>query len=221
MSSTSMPTAPNIHISNHPLLLSKLTQLRLHDLPSKDFREAIQAIGSMLVYEASRTLPLASVPNLESPIAAFTGHTVPLRIGLSPILRAGLGMTDAALDLFPEASVLHLGLFRDKVSLQAIEYYSKLPTTVTVDLLFVLDPLIATGGTAVAALSMLTDWGLDQSQIKVLSVLGSRQGVQHVSEEFPDVEIFIGAVDEDLTGKGYISPGLGDAGDRLFNTHYK
>ncbi|EIW71665.1 uracil phosphoribosyltransferase [Tremella mesenterica] len=215
-----MPGA-QVHISRHPLILSKLTQLRLHDLPAKDFREGIKVIGSMLVYEASRGLPLIDVPNLQSPIAAFTGQAIPLRIGLSPILRAGTGFVDAALELFPDATVLHLGLFRDKVTLQAIEYYSKLPTEVTADLVFVLDPLIATGGTAIAALGMLTDWGLRQDQIKIVSVLGSRQGVRHVSEEFPDVEIFIGAIDDELTERGYISPGLGDAGDRLFNTHNK
>ncbi|WVQ79386.1 uracil phosphoribosyltransferase [Cryptococcus sp. DSM 104549] len=207
-----------LQVSSHPLVLSKLTQLRLHDLPAKDFREGISAIGSMLVYEASRSLPLADVPDLQSPIAAFTGHTIPLRIGLSPILRAGIGLTDAALDMFPDATVLHLGLFRDKATLQAIEYYSKLPSKVTADLVFLLDPLIATGGTAIAALNMLTEWGLAQSQIKIISVLGSKTGVEAVQGEFPDVEIFIGAVDDELTDKGYISPGLGDAGDRLFST---
>ncbi|OCF37146.1 uracil phosphoribosyltransferase [Kwoniella heveanensis CBS 569] len=205
--------SPKVQISSHPLVLSKLTQLRLHDLPAKDFREGVRAIGSMLVYEASRHLPLADVPDLQSPVASFTGQTIPLRIGLSPILRAGIGLTDAALEMFPDATVLHLGLFRDKVSLQAIEYYSKLPTEVTADVVFLLDPLIATGGTAIAALHMLTEWGLKPSQIKIISVLGSKQGVEHVTEEFPDVEIFIGAVDDTLTEKGYISPGLGDAED--------
>ncbi|KAK8849575.1 uracil phosphoribosyltransferase [Kwoniella newhampshirensis] len=211
-------SSAKIQTSSHPLILSKLTQLRLHDLPAKDFREGIRAIGSMLVYEASRGLPTADVPGLQSPIAPFTGTTIPLRIGLSPILRAGIGLTDAALEMFPDATVLHLGLFRDKMTLQAIEYYSKLPSQVTADLVFLLDPLIATGGTAIAALHMLTEWGLSPSQIKIISVLGSKQGVEHVSAEFPDVEIFIGAVDDQLTEKGYISPGLGDAGDRLFST---
>ncbi|WWD20200.1 uracil phosphoribosyltransferase [Kwoniella shandongensis] len=211
-------SSSKIITSSHPLVLSKLTQLRLHDLPAKDFREGIRAIGSMLIYEASRSLPTADVPGLQSPIAPFTGTTIPLRIGLSPILRAGIGLTDAALEMFPDATVLHLGLFRDKVSLQAIEYYSKLPSQVTADLVFLLDPLIATGGTAIAALHMLTEWGLPASQIKIISILGSKTGVEHVSAEFPDVEIFIGAVDDELTEKGYISPGLGDAGDRLFST---
>jgi len=217
----STPATVKIQISSHPLIVSKVTQLRLHDLPPKDFREGIRAIGSMLLYEASRSLPLVAIPDLQSPIAPFTGYTVPLRVGFAPILRAGIGMTDGALELFPDATVLHLGLFRDKVTLQAVEYYSKLPTEVSADLVFVLDPMIATGGTAVAALGMLTDWGLQQSQIKVVSVLGSRIGVQRIAEEYPDVEIYIGAVDEELTDRGYISPGLGDAGDRLFNTHHK
>ncbi|KAK1923743.1 uracil phosphoribosyltransferase-domain-containing protein [Papiliotrema laurentii] len=220
MASTTSSTAPfgTVHISNHPLVLSKLTQLRLHDLPAKDFREGIKFLGSMLLYEASRSIPLADVPNLQSPVAEFTGQTIPLRIGFSPILRAGTGLLEPALDMFPDATVLHLGLFRDKVTLQAIEYYSKLPTEVTADLVFVLDPLIATGGTAVAALGMLLEWGLTQSQIKIISVLGSTEGVKHVTTEYPEVEIFIGAIDEQLTDKGYISPGLGDAGDRLFST---
>ncbi|KAK4685992.1 uracil phosphoribosyltransferase, partial [Tremellales sp. Uapishka_1] len=242
MSHTPHPTSARLHVSSHPLILSKLTQLRLHDLPAKDFREGVKAVASLLTYEASRTLPLHPVPDLQSPIAPFTGHAIPLRIGLSPILRAGIGMTDAALELFPDATVLHLGLFRDKVTLQAIEYYSKLPTTVTADLVFLLDrqspraacrrsrailtspcfpALIATGGTAIAALNMLTDWGLSQSQIKIISVLGSKQGIDNLAEEFPEVEIWIGAVDDQLTDKGYISPGLGDSGDRLFNTHSK
>ncbi|TYJ57856.1 uracil phosphoribosyltransferase [Cryptococcus floricola] len=208
-----------VHISNHPLILSKLTQLRLHDLSSKDFREGIRAIGSMLVYEASSSLPLSDVPDLRSSVAPFTGKTIPLRIGLSPILRAGLGLCDAALESFPEATVLHLGLFRDKATLQAIEYYSKLPSHVSADLVFLLDPLIATGGTAIAALTMLTEWGLAPSQIKIISVLGSQAGVKNVQDEFPDVEIYIAAVDDELTDKGYISPGLGDAGDKLFNTY--
>lgn len=213
--------AAKIHVSSHPLVLSKLTQLRLHDLPPKDFREGVKSIGGMLMYEAARQLPLADVSGLQSPIAAFTGQTIPLRIGFSPILRAGTGFLEPALDYFPDATVLHLGLFRDKTTLQAIEYYSKLPTEVTADVVYLLDPLIATGGTAIAAIGMLTDWGLKQEQIKIVSVLGSKQGVEHVAEEYPEVEIFIGAVDEELTVKGYISPGLGDAGDRLFNTHNK
>jgi uracil phosphoribosyltransferase len=165
-------------------------------------------------------------------------------------------LNPAALELFPDATVLHLGLFRDKTTLQAIEYYSKLPRQVTADLVYVLDrecslkpllfelglpqpsstkhsalqlshprisidtlpALIATGGTAVAALGMLTEWGLQPSQIKIVSILGSKAGVAHVQEEFPEVDIYIGAIDDLLTDKGYISPGLGDAGDRMYNT---
>ncbi|BEI92853.1 uncharacterized protein CcaverHIS019_0504810 [Cutaneotrichosporon cavernicola] len=194
-----------VHVSDHPLIATQLTRLRLHDLPPAEFRHCVKAISSMLMYEAARDVPLADVPDLRSPIAAFTGKAIGTRIGLSPVLRAGIGMTDAALDVFPEATVLHLGLFRDKTSLQAIEYYSKLPRVPTADLVYVLDPLVATGGTAVAAIGMLTEWGLAPSQIKLVSVLGSKVGVEHVTTEFPEVE-------------GYISPGLGDAGDRMFNT---
>ncbi|CAK9781272.1 PRTase-like protein [Cutaneotrichosporon oleaginosum] len=207
-----------VHVSDHPLIATQLTRLRLHDLPPAEFRHGIKAVSSMLMYEAARELPLVDVPDLRSPVAAFTGKAIGTRIGLSPILRAGIGMTDAALEVFPEATVLHLGLFRDKATLQAIEYYSKLPREPTADIVYVLDPLIATGGTAVAALGMLTEWGLPPSQIKLVSVLGSKVGVEHVTAEFPEVEVFIGAIDAELTNKGYISPGLGDAGDRMFNT---
>lgn len=172
----------------------------------------------MVLYEASRTLPLEKVQNLQSPIAIFQGEFISEKIGLVPILRAGIGMTEPALDMFPDATVLHLGLFREKTTLQVIEYYSKLPTSVTADTVFLLDPLIATGNTAIAALANLEEWGLDMSKVKVVSVLGSRVGVERLSKERPEIEIWIAGIDDELTSEGYVKPGLGDAGDRFFNT---
>lgn len=144
---------------------------------------------------------------MQSPIAPFTGTLLSHRIGLSPILRAGIGMTDPLLDLFPTASVFYLGLFREKVSLQPVEYYQRLPPTVTVDTLYVLDPLVATGGTAIAAVQMLQDWGMDVKNIKLLVLLGSKPGLEKVAAACPGLEIFVGGVDDVLSESGMVVPG--------------
>jgi uracil phosphoribosyltransferase len=183
----------------------------------KDFREGIQDIIFILGVEATRDLEQEPFHG-HTPVGPFTGTAIKPRIGLTPILRAGLGMADALLKLFPSAPVYHLGLFREKVSLQPVEYYSKLPSVPPVDAVFLLDPLVATGRTACAALSMLLDWGIPVSKIKLLVVLGSEPGLKHIEENHPDLEIWVAAVDSDLTDDGLISPGLGDTGDRLFNT---
>ncbi|KAF9222075.1 PRTase-like protein [Gyrodon lividus] len=202
---------------SHPIVNARLSQLRLATTNSKDFREAIHDISFILGVEASRDLEEEAFEG-NTPIGPFTGSVIKPRIGLTPILRAGLGMTDALLKLFPAAPVYHLGLFREKVTLQPVEYYSKLPPIPTVDTVFLLDPLVATGGTACAALTMLLDWGIPVSKIKLLIVLGSEQGLREIENEHPDLEIWVAAVDADLTNDGLISPGLGDTGDRLFNT---
>ncbi|KAK4703016.1 uracil phosphoribosyltransferase, partial [Phenoliferia sp. Uapishka_3] len=209
---------PSYNIISHPVLQHKLTQLRDANTPSPEFRRLVKEISTILGVEASRTLELKEVPGLQSPIAPFTGQAIAHRIGISPILRAGIGMTDSILDLFPTASVFYLGLFREKVSLQPVEYYQKLPALPTVDTLFLLDPLVATGGTAIAAVSMLLDWGLKIENIKLLVLLGSKPGLEKVAEECPGLEIYVGGVDEQLTAEGMIHPGLGDSGDRLFAT---
>ncbi|KAG7097111.1 hypothetical protein E1B28_004489 [Marasmius oreades] len=147
----------------------------------------------------------------------FCGHKN-LFLGLTPILRAGLGMSDALLSLVHDAPVYHLGLFREKVSLQPVEYYSKLPAEPPVDIVYLLDPLIATGGTACAALAMLVDWGLAPINVKILCVLASQDGLDKINQEYPGVEIWVAAVDPNLSDRGIVKPGLGDAGDRLFNT---
>ncbi|GAA6006568.1 uncharacterized protein JCM10292_005991 [Rhodotorula paludigena] len=208
----------SIHVVSHPLVQAKLSELRDKRTSSHRFRALVKELTTILGIEATRDVQLQDVPGLESPIAPYTGKAVAPRVGLSPILRAGIGMTDPFLDLFPEASVFYLGLFREKVSLQPVEYYQKLPKNVTVDTLYLLDPLVATGGTASAAISILLDWGLDISQIKLVSILGSKPGLQKVADEHPGLQIYACAVDEQLTEDGYVVPGLGDSGDRSFGT---
>ncbi|TNY20559.1 Armadillo/beta-catenin/plakoglobin [Rhodotorula diobovata] len=214
----------SVNVLSHPVVQAKLSELRDARTSSHRFRALVKELSTVLGIEASRNLPVKDVPGvsptallysvslanrpadltvstrqLKSPIAPFTGKAIAPRVGLTPILRAGIGMTDPMLDLFPEASVFYLGLFREKVSLQPVEYYQKLPATVTVDTLFLLDPLIATGGTAIAAISILQlDWGLDISQIKLLSILGSRPGLQKVAEAYPGLEIYACAVDDEV-----------------------
>ncbi|PAV20801.1 armadillo beta-catenin plakoglobin [Pyrrhoderma noxium] len=206
-----------VNVLSHPVVNARLSQLREISTSAKEFREGIQQISTFLGIEASKTLEESTFQGT-TPVASFTGTVIKPRIGLTPILRAGMGMTEPLLDLFPTAKVYHIGLFREKVSLQPVEYYSKLPTTVTVDQCFLLDPLIATGGTACAALQMLIDWGLPIKNIKLLAVLASEAGLKKITAEFPDLEIWTAAVDPTLTPDGIIAPGLGDTGDRLFNT---
>ncbi|KAF9263537.1 armadillo beta-catenin plakoglobin [Marasmius fiardii PR-910] len=206
-----------VHVLSHPIANTHICKLRQATTSPKDFREGIHQISLFLGIEASRSLEEKPFEG-ESPVGRFKGSVVKPRIGLTPILRAGLGMSDALLSLVPEAPVYHLGLFREKVSLQPVEYYSKLPAEPPVDIVYVLDPLIATGGTARAALAMLLDWGVPATNIKILCVLASQQGLKEINKEYPDVEIWVGAVDNELTDRGIIHPGLGDAGDRLFNT---
>lgn len=207
----------NRHVLSHPLVNARLSHLRLATTSSKDFREGIYDISLVLGIEATRDLEEDTFDG-QTPIGPFTGSIIKPRIGLTPILRAGLGMTDALLTLFPAAPVYHLGLFREKVSLQPVEYYSKLPSVPNVDICFLLDPLVATGGTACAALSMLLDWGIPLNKIKLLVVLGSDSGLTRIEESYPGLEIWVAAVDPNLTNDGLIYPGLGDTGDRLFNT---
>ncbi|KII95330.1 hypothetical protein PLICRDRAFT_96504 [Plicaturopsis crispa FD-325 SS-3] len=202
---------------SHPIVNARLSKLRQTSTTSKEFREGIHDISLILGIEATRQLEEETLEG-QTPVGPFTGSVVKPRIGLTPILRAGLGMTDALLSLFPAAPVYHLGLFREKVSLQPVEYYSKLPPSPPIDTCFLLDPLIATGGTACAALSMIVDWGIPVSQIKLLCVLGSEAGLKQVQKEYPELEIWVAGIDPELTADGLISPGLGDTGDRLFNT---
>ncbi|KAB5592357.1 Uracil phosphoribosyltransferase [Ceratobasidium theobromae] len=177
----------NVHILSHPLVNAKLAVLRNASTTAKDFREGIRDLTYMVAIEATRDLEEQPVSGT-TPVSEFTGSTIKPRVGIVPILRAGLGMSDSMLNLFPTAPVYHLGLFREKVSLQPVEYYSKLPKVPTVDQVFVVDPLIATGGTAVAAVHMILDWGIPLKKIKFLGILASKAGLEHVHSEFPDLE---------------------------------
>jgi len=202
---------------SHPVVGATLSKLRRAETSPKEFREGVHQISLILGIEASSDLETESFEG-ETPVAPFVGTSIKPRIGLTPILRAGLGMTEAMLSLFPDAHVYYLGLFREKVTLQPVEYYSKLPSSPTVDMVYLLDPLVATGGTAIAAINMLTDWGITVENIRLLSVLASQEGIDHVRSEFPDLKIYVAAIDSDMTDQGYLTPGLGDAGDRLNST---
>jgi len=206
-----------VNVIAHPVVNAKLSVLRQTSTTPKDFREGIHDLGLLLGYEATRDLEEEEFKG-QSPIASFTGSKIKPRIGLAPILRAGMGMVEPMLSMFPTATVYHIGIFREKISLQPVEYYSKLPNDVNVDYCFLLDPLIATGGTACAALNMIIEWGIPITRIKYLAILASQDGLDHIRSEFPTLEIWVCAIDPALTQEGFISPGLGDTGDRLFNT---
>ena len=213
--------AENVFVSPHPLARHKLTLLRRRETEPKKFREVIGELASMLVYEATADLatrPLA----IETPLTATEGQVMAEKVGLVPIFRAGLGMVEGAWRLLPQAEVWHLGLYRDERTLQPVSYYNKLPVAPTVELCLVLDPMLATGGSAIAAVDVLKQWGV--SRIKFVGLLGAPEGIAALHERHPDVAIHVAEIDERLTGpgdafpSGYIWPGLGDAGDRQFGT---
>jgi uracil phosphoribosyltransferase len=200
---------------DHPLVGHHLARLRDVSTPAPEFRLLVQRLAVLLAYEATKDLAVKPV-QVQTPLATTTGHTIGERIALVPILRAGLGMVDPILNLIPEAQVWHLGIYRDEETLQPVEYYSRLPTGRPVDLALVLDPMLATGGSALAALGALRNWGVPS--IKVLSIIAARDGIAEVEGHFPNVQFFVGAIDPILNAQKYIVPGLGDAGDRTFNT---
>ncbi|MFN5058406.1 MAG: uracil phosphoribosyltransferase [Chloroflexota bacterium] len=205
-----------IHVSRHPLVQTKLTLLRNQQTNSKIFRELVGEISQFLMYEATNDLPLQPA-TVHTPLAPYAGHELQAQIGLIPILRAGLGMVDPILDMIPTAHVWHLGLYRDHETLQPVSYYNKLPPQVDVDICLVLDPMLATGGSASAAITVLKRWGV--THIKFLGLIASPEGVALLQHEHPDVDLHLAAIDERLNDIGYIVPGLGDAGDRQFGTH--
>ena len=207
-----MPTA---HEVQHPLIQHHLAKLRDKTTPPDEFRRLIQRLASLLAYEATRDLSTRSL-EIETPLTRMAGQQLSQRIGLVPILRAGLGMVDPVLDLLPDAEVWHLGLYRDEATARPVEYYSKLPAHSPVDVALVLDPMLATGGSAIAALQALQRWGVPQ--LKVLSVIASPEGISNVAEVCPQAHVFVCAIDRELNSRKFIVPGLGDAGDRSFNT---
>src|SRR5215470_8203915 len=206
---------PDVHVSQHPLVQHKLTLLRRQETEPKKFRELVRELAQFLVYEATLDLPLVPL-TVTTPLAPYHGRKIGVRIGLMPILRAGLGMVDPILDLIPTAHVWHLGLYRDHATLEPVTYYNKLPPEADVDLCLVLDPMLATGGSATAAVDILKKWGA--TRIKFLGLIAAPEGVRALSTAHPDVPIYLAAIDDHLNDVGYIVPGLGDAGDRQFGT---
>jgi uracil phosphoribosyltransferase len=211
-------TYPTLHISSHPAIAHKLGILRDAQTEPKKFREVVRELSWLLGYEALADARLRP-REVTTPLETMTGHELGERIGLVPILRAGLGMVDAMLELLPTAQVWHLGLFRDERTLRPVEYYNKLPDSATVDLCLILDPMLATGGSAVAAIDVLKRWGaVTPVRIKLVNLIAAPEGVRAVAEAHPDVAIHCAALDRQLNDRGYIMPGLGDAGDRQFGT---
>jgi uracil phosphoribosyltransferase len=210
-----VPESPNLNISRHPAVLHKLALLRSETTEPKKFRELVREISWLVGYEALADARVDEIP-VQTPLEPTVGHELAERIGLVPILRAGLGMVDAFLELFPTAQVWHLGLFRDERTLRPVEYYNKLPDHTTVDTCLILDPMLATGGSATAAIEVLKQWGA--TRIKLVNLIAAPEGVRAVSEAHPDVAMYCAALDRSLNERGYIQPGLGDAGDRQFGT---
>lgn len=205
----------NIFPSIHPLVAHKLSLLRDKNTEPKKFREIIREIAALLAYEATNDLILYRA-NIETPLAATTGKMLSEKICLVPILRAGLGMVEGVWNLMPSAEVWHIGLYRDEHTLQPVEYYKKVPADPDVSVCLILDPMLATGGSAVATVDILKHWGV--RKIKFVGILAAPQGIENLQKHHPDVHIHIAGIDETLNPRGYILPGLGDAGDRQFGT---
>eukprot|EP00941_MAST-03F_sp_MAST-3F-sp1_P000307 g307.t1 len=204
----------NVDVSAHPVLKHKIAILRSEDTNPGMFRQLLKELTFYLGYETTRTLAVAP-KEVQTPLAKTIGHALSEKIALVPILRAGLGMTDAMLELLPMSTVHHIGMYRTKASLLPVLYYNRLPETPDCDRVIILEPLVATGGSLSACVDLIKDWGIAGEKISVMSVLASTQGLQNLSERHPDVRIVVGCVDDVLTD-GVILPGLGDVGDRLY-----
>ena len=213
-----------VHVSNHPLIRHKLTLLRDERTDHKQFRELVRELAILLAYEATADLGLEEAA-VTTPMGAAKGHRLTEHIGLVPVLRAGLGMVEGIWEMMPSAEVWHIGLYRDHQTLQPVEYYNKLPIVPTVQVCLILDPMLATGGSAIATVNILKRWGAQR--IKFVGIIAAPEGLEALSKTHPDVDIHLAAVDDHLTAEpqspedppaGYIVPGLGDAGDRQFGT---
>ena len=205
----------NVYESKHPLVAHKLSRLRDKRTEPKKFRELVREIAALLAYEA--TADLATMPReLETPLEKMTGAELKEKIGLVPILRAGLGLVEGFWELMPSAEVWHIGLYRDEKTLRPVEYYNKLPLEPTVSVCLILDPMLATGGSATATADVLKKWGV--KKIKVVGLIAAPEGIKAMQTAHPDIDIHIGAIDDHLNERAYIVPGLGDAGDRQFGT---
>ena len=206
----------NVHVMNHPLIQHKLTLIRDKNTGVKEFRELVEEVSLLMAYEVTRDLPLEKI-EVETPIGRAKCQTIAgKKLGVIPILRAGLGMVDGMTTLIPTAKVGHIGLYRDPETLEPVEYYCKLPTDVEERDLIVVDPMLATGGSASAAIGFLKKKGA--KSIKLVCLIAAPEGIARLQREHGDVDIYAAAVDEKLNDHGYIIPGLGDAGDRLFGT---
>lgn len=206
----------NLHLSRHPVVASLLTQLRAQETTPTEFRNCAQQLTRLLGYEATFSLPIKA-REVQTPLQPCLGTQLSERIALVPILRAGLGMVDPMLEILPQAEVQHLGYYRDEKDLIPIPYYQKLPKGDPATRCFVLDPMLATGGSAIAAVDTLKQWGCEK--IQFMGILGAPEGAQALTEAHPDISIHLCGLDDKLNDVGYIIPGLGDAGDRLYNTY--
>jgi len=205
----------SVFVSSHPLVQHRLAQLRDQTSAVPLFRRLVRELAQMLFFEASVDLQMKTT-TVNTPLTQCDGHRIAERIGLAPILRAGLGMAEAIMDLVPDAQVWHLGLYRDHDTHQPVTYYNKLPHAANLDVCFVVDPMLATGGSAVASVDILKKWGVQR--IKFLALIAAPEGVEALQSVHADVPIYLGALDSHLDENKYIVPGLGDAGDRQFNT---
>jgi uracil phosphoribosyltransferase len=201
--------------STHPLVVHKLTRLRYKNTKPKKFREIVKEISALLIYEATLDLELTS-RSVETPLAMADGYELKQPISLVPILRSGLGMVEGVWELMPNAEVWHIGLYRDEDTLQPVHYYNKLPDSPDISVCLVLDPMLATGGSAVATVDILKERGIDK--IKFLGILAAPEGIEAMQKAHPDVPLHIAVIDDHLNENGFIVPGLGDAGDRQFGT---
>jgi uracil phosphoribosyltransferase len=204
-----------VHVSKHPLVLHKLTALRDVNTDHRSFRELVRELALLLCYEATQDLPV-SPKSVTTPMGQANGYKTEDTIGLIPVLRAGLGLVEGVMELLPNVQVWHIGLYRDEKTLRPVEYYNRLPTEPTVHMCLVLDPMLATGGSAVATIDILKRWGV--KRIKYLGLIAAPEGVERLSTAHPDVPIHVASIDERLNEIGFIVPGLGDAGDRQFGT---
>ena len=202
----------NVHVIDHPLIQHKLTIMRMKETGTKDFRELLEEISMLMAYEITRDFPLKDV-EIETPICKCTEK---MKVGVVPILRAGLGMLNGVVNMIPAARVGHVGMYRDPKTLKPVEYYCKLPGDVAERTLVVVDPMLATGGSSSAALSLLKEKGA--KHIILMCLVAAPEGVRVINHDHPDVPLYVAAIDEKLNEKGYIVPGLGDAGDRIFGT---
>ena len=205
-----------VMIMDHPLIQHKIGIIRRQETGSKDFRQLISEIAMLMCYEATRDLKLTDV-EIETPISKMTAKELAgKKLAVVPILRAGLGMVDGMLSMIPAAKVGHIGLYRNEETLEPIEYYCKLPKDCAEREVFVVDPMLATGGSATAAITMLKNKGV--KKIRFMCIVAAPQGLERMQKEHPDVDLYVGALDDHLNENGYIVPGLGDAGDRIFGT---